>query len=249
MAAVREHWAADVGRESELNSLRAEVLAALAGCGRLVLLGGPAGIGKTTLAEALVRYALAQGMRVVRSHGRDLAALTPYGPWREVTDTLTWQTTLPDVAGAAAHAGAKQTTRLTTQQPLLLLLEDLHWADRSSLTLLRLLAWNLTGTRMLLLATYRTDLPAPQNRLVGLLPTLVRGNAVRWLTLGGLRAGEIAALLRMRYTLSWCEEQRLVGFLQLHTGGNPAFISEWLRTLEARAVLSPARPDIRHYHL
>ena len=73
-----------VGRERELATLRAHLAAALGGRGGLVLLGGEAGIGKTALAEALLREAEAQGALVLVGRCYDLSETPPYGPWTEL---------------------------------------------------------------------------------------------------------------------------------------------------------------------
>src|SRR5688572_27413487 len=70
-----------VGRDREQVMLRDALAAALAGRGSLVLIGGEAGIGKTTLAEALLGEATTQGALVLLGHCYDLAETPPYGPW------------------------------------------------------------------------------------------------------------------------------------------------------------------------
>src|SRR5687768_11433648 len=72
-----------VGRSRERAILRDECAAAVRGHGRLVLLGGEAGIGKTALARDLAQEAAADGMRVIAGHCYDLTNTPPYGPWLE----------------------------------------------------------------------------------------------------------------------------------------------------------------------
>ncbi|HEX5505636.1 MAG TPA: ATP-binding protein, partial [Thermomicrobiales bacterium] len=69
-----------VGREREQAALRGWLAAALAGHGRLVLVGGEAGIGKTALAEALCAEATEHGALVLVGRCYDLAETPPYGP-------------------------------------------------------------------------------------------------------------------------------------------------------------------------
>ena len=68
-------------------------------------------------------------------------------------------------------------------RPLVLLLEDLHWADQASLDLLRYLARAVGAQRLLLVVTYRDDEVGRGHRLAQLLPALVREAATRHLTL------------------------------------------------------------------
>ena len=73
-----------VGRTQEQVFLREELVAALGGRGRLVLLGGEAGIGKTTLAKNLGREANALGAYVLSGNCYDLTNTPPYGPWLDL---------------------------------------------------------------------------------------------------------------------------------------------------------------------
>ena len=72
------------GRAREQHALREELTIAISGRGGLVLLGGEAGIGKTTLARVLVRAAGEQGVHVLAGSCYDLTNTPPYGPWRDV---------------------------------------------------------------------------------------------------------------------------------------------------------------------
>jgi predicted ATPase len=73
-----------VGRDKEVDMLRQCLDAALVGHGRLVLIGGDAGVGKTALAEALCREAEEQGALVLVGRCYDLTETPPYGPWIEL---------------------------------------------------------------------------------------------------------------------------------------------------------------------
>src|SRR6476620_11083624 len=70
-----------VGRTREQAALREELAVAVGGRGRLVLIGGQAGIGKTTLARDLTRAAAERGCNVLAGSCYDLTNTPPYGPW------------------------------------------------------------------------------------------------------------------------------------------------------------------------
>ena len=72
-----------VGREREQIALRAALDSALGGRGSLVLIGGEAGIGKTTLAEATLTETVEQGALALVGRCYDLSETPPYGPWAE----------------------------------------------------------------------------------------------------------------------------------------------------------------------
>jgi predicted ATPase len=129
-----------VGRSREQGVLREALAAASGGQGRLILLGGDAGIGKTTLARNLSREAVALGCRVLAGHCYDLTNTPPYGPWFDLFES---SQTLPDppappasFAGGALAAVTDQAAlfaevrrflaELTANDPALIVLEDLH---------------------------------------------------------------------------------------------------------------------------
>src|SRR3954470_12452895 len=90
-------WAPFAGRDRELGALRAALAGALAGAGRLVLLGGDAGIGKTALAAVLCREAADAGVAILSGHCYDGTETPPYGAWLEVVEQAR-ALTLPDDA-------------------------------------------------------------------------------------------------------------------------------------------------------
>ena len=130
-----------VGRDRERASLQGHLAGAFAGRGGLVLIAGEAGIGKTALTEVLLREAAEQGALVLVGRCYDLSETSPYGPWVEAFEQFPTEfdrASLPAPFGDGA-AAASQTalfTRvrdflaaLSSRQPLVLLLDDLHWAD------------------------------------------------------------------------------------------------------------------------
>jgi serine/threonine protein kinase/tetratricopeptide (TPR) repeat protein len=115
-------------------------------------------------------------------------------------------------------------------RPLLLLLEDLHWADESTLALLRHLAPHLHGMRFLIVGTYR-DVELDVSRpLATTLQELVRGRQVERVTLARLPEDDVTAMLE---GLSGLEPpQGFVHAIFTETEGNPFFVEEVYRHLE-----------------
>src|SRR5207237_196100 len=151
----------------------------------LVLIAGEAGIGKTTLAQSLAAEALGQGARILIGSCHDLGETPPYGPWVELLAAPPADASVPSppdfrgITTPTSRAADFTQTRdylaaLAARQPLVLLLEDLHWADPASLDLLRGLARSLATLPVLLLATYRPEDLTRHHPLYVLLPALVR---------------------------------------------------------------------------
>src|SRR5262249_4048003 len=135
------------------------------------------------------REATERGAFVLVGRCYDLTETPPYGPWIDLfahyhpTETMPSHPAAFAQRGTVGHATSQAAlfqqvqgflADLAASQPLVLLLEDLHWADPVSLDLLRVVARSLAGVPLLLLATDRTDELTRSHPLYALLPTLVR---------------------------------------------------------------------------
>jgi DNA-binding CsgD family transcriptional regulator/tetratricopeptide (TPR) repeat protein len=241
-----------VGREREQGVLREHLEGALDGRGGLILVGGEAGIGKTTLVDLLASTARDQGALVLTGGCYDLATTPAYGPWLELASQYPLDPAGPQLpavlrGGEALGAVASQAAlfeevraffaTLAAVHPTLLVLEDLHWADAASLELLRLIARHARRLPLLLVVTYRSDEVAPDHPLYPLLPLLVREAGAERLDLRRLADADVRELVDRRYQLAQRDADRLVPYLLAHAEGNPLYLSELLRTLEEEQVL------------
>jgi DNA-binding SARP family transcriptional activator len=261
------------GREAELAALEA------VGPGRLALVEGEAGIGKTRLAaEALARYA-ARGGLTLTATARELEQGLPYQPWVEALHDLLarpdWSARraalplapfwvgevarlLPELAPETAPVAppartdearlwegvARLLIALAEQAPLLLLLDDLHWADASSLGLLGYLLRRAEGAPLRVIGTARpVDRRAP---LGALLTALIREGRLERLNLSRLSFADTERLARL---LSPQDAERLAAWLHRSAEGNPYIMAELARhlrvngLLDADGRLSPILPD------
>ncbi|TMC09610.1 MAG: helix-turn-helix transcriptional regulator, partial [Chloroflexi bacterium] len=197
-------------RERQLGELADAMAAAEAGDGSLVLIGGEAGIGKSSLVAHLAR---------ARPAGRALLGVcdplgTPQAlaPFLELAGQL--DPDLPPRLRAAVAPGPPLLEALAAS-PRLVTLEDVHWADQATLDVLRYLGRRVTRLPILLLATFREDEAPPGCPLSVLLGDLATAPGVHRMDVGPLSlaatrllAGGDAELLHRR------------------TGGNPFFIRE-----------------------
>ncbi len=237
-----------VGRERELGVLLESWSATLDGQGRLALISGGAGVGKTSLAEALCKTVAHQGPRVLTGRCYDQSETPPYGPWTEIRAGFLNEKDIPPLPNAL-YTNAQSShqffievrdffTAATEKQPLIVLLEDVQWADAASLDLLRFLARSPISLRTLLIVTYRPDELDRHHPLNQVLPLLVRESRPIRLDLGPLSVDALRDLVNIRYNLTDPDERRLVAYLARRTDGNALFASEVLRTLEELGMVS-----------
>src|SRR6266545_3691824 len=220
-----------VGRARELEELERVLDSARAGNGATALVSGEAGIGKTRLASELASRARDAGFEVLLGRSIDLVGTElPYQPFVEALRPLG---ALRQVDGQAAGSQLRvfeETLALLSERaavaPLLLVLEDLHWADTSTLDLVVFLAHNLHDRRVLLLATYRADEPASAGRVRRLADGVRRSGAALVLELGPLQHGELTALLAAHAGAP--PPAALTDAIVARSEGNPFFAEELL---------------------
>ena len=208
-----------VGRERELDVLAAHLAARDQSSGGVLLISGPAGVGKTTLVDQAVRAAPAGA--VVRGYCPAEPA-PPLWPWRAALRRAGARpagveiAAEPDVEPAAAASArfaavAQMSDALIAAGPLTVVLEDLHWADAASLDLLAQVGAAPGGPRVTVVGTVRS--PAPQD--VGIrLAGLGRYGAVT-LPLAPFTRDEVAELV----------DPGLVSDVYQRTGGLPLLVA------------------------
>jgi DNA-binding CsgD family transcriptional regulator len=238
-----------VGRDPELTVLSGAVTGAAAGRGGLVLVEGPAGIGKTTLLRAACTGAVGPGGQILTARGLALEGGFPYGIVRQLIEPVRatagpgqWDGLLEGAAGLSARVfdGAEAgpveddvphavqhglywlVANLAARGPLVIAVDDAHWADAPSLRWLAHLAARIEGLPVALLLAVRDGPDEPA--LVGELRACPACTPLR---LGPLEAQMTAALVRLR--LGQQADDQLCQACHARTGGNP-FLLEALAT-------------------
>jgi DNA-binding CsgD family transcriptional regulator len=263
-----------VGRAGELAALAADLDAAVAGRGGVVLLGGEPGIGKTRLAEELAAQAAERDVLVLWGRCWEGAGAPAFWPWVQVVrayvqasdpaalrhdlgagaadiaqvvaavrDRLPDVPTPPPVEPEAARfrlfdSLAAFLRAAAARRPLLLILDDLHWADAPSLALLRFVSRELEGPGPLVVGIYRHTEVDRGHPLLGTLADLTRGQHHRQLLLRGLDQEDVASFVALVAGVEPSAELAAVVYRQ--TDGNPFFVTEIVRLLASQGDLGRA---------
>lgn len=242
-----------VGRLVDLQELTAVVDAAHEGRGQLVLLSGEPGIGKTRLVEEAARYAAVRDVSVVWGRAWQGGGAPAFWPWVQVLRELIDgdEAVGGERAGGAAAlllgneaaeqplgAHAAESDRFAVfdavvgflraaaqNRPLLIVLDDLQWADTSSLLLLEFVARHVHGNALAVVGTFRDTEVDPAHPLCRLAGELAAG--CTRIKLRGLELEEVAALLDT--ILGGAADPELARSLTRRTGGNPFFLRELMR--------------------
>jgi predicted ATPase/DNA-binding CsgD family transcriptional regulator len=206
-------------REELLASLHESIAAASAASGRLIFLGGEAGVGKTTLAR---RFCDDCSPRTVTLWGGcdSLVTPRPLAPFLEMAETFG-----PLAESLAAEGGAHEVAtailaagRLRT--PLVIVLEDVHWADEATLDVMRILGRRIGTTPAVALATFRDDELGRTHPLRVLLGDLATASPTRRLRVECLSRSGVSRLAAG----SDVDPEALYAL----TSGNPFYITELL---------------------
>jgi predicted ATPase/class 3 adenylate cyclase len=261
-----------VGREKEVERLRGALNATLDGHGRLVMLVGEPGIGKTRTAQELVTYARLRGARVLVGRAHEAEGAPAYWPWVQVARDYIQDNDPAELkadmgAGAAdiaqivgdvrglipegisdpSESNSEQarfrlfdsiTTFLrnaSKREPLVIVLDDLHWADAPSLLLLEFLARGLDGSRLMVLGTYRDVELSRRHPLSGVLGELARESLVERIQLRGLTQADVGRYMEIAASIR--PPERLVRAVHEETEGNPFFVSEIVSLLASEGRL------------
>ena len=222
-----------VGRELELADIAGLIGDVGVGRGRVALVLGEPGIGKTRLAESADTMARQSGFEV--AWGRCSSVDMPsYWPWKQVLTNLLGEADLLDHGRFASQpelfaAIAEAIEARTRAHAVLVIFEDAHWADPGSLAALEFLAGVVSGQGLMLLVTAR-DATVPLPISAG----------VRRLPLAGLDRDATAALVR--HIVGPEASPDYIAEVHRRTGGNPFFTSEVARLQLSRGTPTGAIP-------
>jgi eukaryotic-like serine/threonine-protein kinase len=254
-----------VGRTQEITTLRARLNDVVSGQGRLVMVVGEPGSGKTRITEQLVTFARLLGSQVLIGGCYEGEGAPAFWPWMQIIRAYAQERRTEPLASAMGQ-GAADIAQLVSEvrerlpnlpappslepeqarfrlfdsitaflksaakeQPLVLVLDDLHWADKPSLLLLEFLTRELRDARLLVIGTYRDIELGRQHPLTQTLGELARQGLTERILLPGLTRPDVARFIEMTAGVETPEE--LVEAVYKKTEGNPFFVTEVVRLL------------------
>jgi class 3 adenylate cyclase/tetratricopeptide (TPR) repeat protein len=282
--AIHAPLTAFVERDAERARLRQLVDDTLEGRGRLALVAGEAGVGKSRLVAEIADEAQARGMRVLTGHCVEMSGTPPYLPYVEIIEqainsprsSVALREALGDLAPEIARIApalrrafpeippavelpaelarryvwnsfGEFMGRAAQRQPLLLVLEDLHWAGESTLLLTEYLAPLLPDMPVLVLGTYRDDEVDLQHLLARVIGQLGRRHLVEQVSLRRLSFDGVRAMLQA--LAGQPAPEQLARVIDRETEGNPFFVEEvYLHLVESGVLLDRdgrMRADLR----
>jgi DNA-binding CsgD family transcriptional regulator/tetratricopeptide (TPR) repeat protein len=234
-----------VGRAWERGIVEAAVRAARDGTGRVLLIAGEPGVGKTRVAQWAASAAAAAGVRSGWGWASEDEGSPPYWPFRQAmrgidgVGPVVFDVAAPD---RRAESVAQERFRLFEEvagalraaaepRGLLLVLDDMQWADPASLGLLVHLARGLADSRLFLLVNYRDTETSGTQPLLDALAALTREATVSRLHLQGLSEPEVAE--QLADVTGWTMPGPVAAAVSARTRGNPFFVRELGRVLAA----------------
>ncbi|MBC6457389.1 ATP-binding protein [Actinomadura sp. HBU206391] len=256
-----------IGRDHPAGVLRAEIGRAADSHGGLLLVTGEAGIGKTTLVTGAMDEARRLGALVLSGSCWDSESAPGHWPWVQVVRGLRRSATPEEWAAAESAAGgglsvmlgessgaeAAEAFRLydavttalvsvSQSRPLVVVIDDLHWADAASVKLLEFAARHTWFERLLLVGTYRdVEVESAEHPLRPLMLSLVAKATT--VTLTGLSRDEVGAL--MTRTAGHEPDGDLVTEVHRRTGGNPFFVEQTARLWLSGSAVTAIAPGVR----
>ncbi|CAN7516731.1 AAA family ATPase [Bosea sp. LjRoot90] len=208
-------------READLKALAAARDEAIAGQGRIALISGEAGIGKTSLVDRFLATG-GHAMRILKGNCDALFTPSPLGPLYDIAPHLGGRLLAQlesETPRAALFSNVLEQIR-DPAQPTLLFIEDIHWADEATLDLIRFLTRRIAQTSILVIVTYRDDEIGAQHPLQILLGELASSRATIRIELTRLTVDAVRVLA--------ADQPLDPAVLHRLTSGNPFFITEVL---------------------
>jgi ATP/maltotriose-dependent transcriptional regulator MalT len=208
-------------RQDDLQLLGRALDDAVAGCGRIALVSGEAGIGKTSFVERFLDTR-GRGMQVLKGNCDALFTPAPLGPLYDIarqSDGPLLSQLESDTSHGTVFSTLLDRLRGSTR-PVLLVIEDVHWADEATYDLIVFLSRRIAQAKVLFILTYRDDEVGPKHPLRVLLGDLAMLRTVVRIELARLTIEAVRTLI--------ADQPIDPASLHGQTSGNPFFVTEVL---------------------
>jgi DNA-binding CsgD family transcriptional regulator len=224
-------------REAPLGHLSEALAEATAGAGRVVLLSGEAGVGKTALVQRFLEES-GENAHVLVGACDPLFTPRPLGPLADIAEAIGGELRELVEAGAIPYRIAAALEEMLDERgPTILVMEDLHWADEATLDVLRLLARRIEDVPALLIATYRDDELDVRHPLLVVLGSLATRRSIRRIRLLSLSPDAVTQLAE--------PSGANPADLYRKTSGNPFFVTEALAGNPEEEIPGTVRDAVR----
>ena len=263
-----------IGREPLMAQMRQHWQTTTHSKGQLILLSGMVGAGKGRIVEELQRQARISPQQAFHGRNREHGSL-PYQPFVDILDNLVNQLSaeeqanlppeltrlLPSIKDIVGESSSQATeaqmrlfavcwqllSRAAQEEPRLLIIEDMQWADPATLEMLDYITQRLPQAPLLLILTYRTEEVQTTPQLKAILDDLNRLEHSHMLEVPLLTREQVASFLQIALGQSHLPDP-LIDNLYQATGGNPLYIEETIKVLTAEGNIDKwiEQPSTQH---
>ncbi|MEM3444952.1 MAG: tetratricopeptide repeat protein [Thermoplasmata archaeon] len=256
-----------VGREKEIEYFRNVIERCKTGSGATYLITGPIGVGKTRLLEEIAALCRSQNLAVLFGRGLDEKSI-PYLPFTDALSSYTKSEAeaytplalslavgetrgienidLARERGRILESLSKKIMEIESRVPVILIIDDLQWADAASLSLFIYIARNISERRILLLAAYPDEAMKSEKNpaFVNTVMQLRSEKLANVVELKPLSYEAILKLLEIEFG-TWKIPEEIAKVIYEKTEGIPLFVTEFVRSIVEGNIYDPSTRELK----